>query len=78
MSDFFDYIKNEYLEELYDLEDNSASYCEVQGELITEIAGPGLNGGDHRIDENDALEVARYLNTGDVHAAEKELEELLE
>ena len=76
--DFFEYISTEYLEDLYELETNSVEYCKTQGDLITEIAGSGLNGGDHRISQNDALSVSTYLNQGEVETAEEELESLLE
>lgn len=78
MTEFFEYLQEEYFEDLYDLETNSAEYCSVQGELITEIAGVGLEGGDYRISQNDALHVATYLNNGEVDSAEEELEQLLE
>lgn len=79
MNDYIDTLREEYFEDLYELPTNGAEYSLVQGELIEEIAGPdrGVDN-DYRVREQDAMDIARYLNRGQVQEAEESLETLLE
>ena len=79
MTEYMDYLRSNYFEDLYELPTNGSEYALVQGELIEEVAGPdrGVNT-DHRVSETDAMDVARFLNRGDIETAEETLAELLE
>lgn len=78
MTDFYEHIQDEYIEELYELPTNGSDYCLVQGQLIEEIHPKYGEGADHRISQKDAMNIARYLNRGRIEKADEELSELLE
>ena len=77
MTEYMNYLRQEYFKELYDLTENSPEYCIIQGELYDELTGAGRDT-DHRLSQRKASDIARLLNREKVEAAEERLAELLE
>ena len=69
--DIFDDL-DEAFEMLYDLPENSPDYSLVQGQVYENIQRSTY------VSQQDAIQVSRYLNRGEVERAEEEVEKLLE
>lgn len=76
--DYFEHLKEQYFEQLYEEEVNSPEYCRVQGQLVQEVSGELQGGADYRLGNSEAMEIARMLNRGEVEEAEQFTEQLLE
>lgn len=63
---------DQHFSKLQELEENEPSYSIIQGALYRELSQ------DTRFNSEDALDVSRYLNNGEVEEAEDTVYEVLE